>query len=106
MDERRETRLTSETLVHSLKRGTRRAHPCRNVSRLGCMIADAGLAAITGEDIEIELFEGVSVPARVIWARQGHVGLAFRREIDLATLRRLADPEPDIHNGRITRRAA
>lgn len=109
MDERRDERLVSETLVHSLKRGQRRAHPCRNISRLGCKIADAGLAASTGEDIEIELVEGSPILARVIWARQGHVGLAFRHEIDFATLRRVADPDAPSDYGlrdRLLRRAA
>lgn len=90
MDERRAERLTSETEVCSVKRGQRRTHACRNISRLGCMIADDGLAAVTGEDIEIELLGGVTVPARVIWARQGLVGLAFKREINPATVRFLA----------------
>lgn len=90
MDERNTRRLTSDAEIHSLKHGERRMHPCRNISRLGCMIADEGLAATTGEDIEIELREGIVVTARVIWARQGHVGLAFRGEIDIATLRHLA----------------
>ena len=90
MDERRIDRLVSETEVHTVKRGQRRRHACRNISRLGCMIADEGLAATTGEDIEIELLGGVLVPARVIWARQGHVGLAFKREINPATVRFLA----------------
>lgn len=90
MDERRAERLTSETEVCSVKRGQRRTHACRNISRLGCMIADDGLAAVTGEDIEIELLGGVTVPARVIWARQGFVGLAFKREINPATVRYLA----------------
>lgn len=93
MDERRAARLTSETEVHSVKRGQRRAHACRNISRLGCMIADEGLAASTGEEIEIELIGGVVIPARVIWARQGHVGLAFKREIDPATVRHVAATE-------------
>lgn len=90
MEERRAERLTSETEVCSVKRGQRRTHSCRNISRLGCMIADDGLAAVTGEDIEIELLGGVTVPARVIWARQGLVGLAFKREINPATVRFLA----------------
>lgn len=106
MDERRTDRLTSETLVHSTKRGQRRTHPCRNISRLGCMIADAGLAATTGEDLQIELIEGSPILARVIWARQGHVGLAFRREIDLATVRMIAEPEGDMRFDRFARRAA
>jgi hypothetical protein len=96
MEERRAERLTSETEVYSLKRGQRRTHACRNISRLGCMIADDGLAAVTGEDIELELLGGVTVPARVIWARQGLVGLAFKREINPATVRFLAADE-DIH---------
>ena len=96
MDERRAERLASETQIFSVKRGQRRTHACRNISRLGCMIADDGLAAVTGEDIEIELLGGVTVPARVIWARQGHVGLAFKREINPATVRYLAtDDESD-----------
>lgn len=96
MDERRIERFSSETEISSLKRGKRRTHRCRNISRLGCMIADDGLAAVTGEEIEIELLGGVTVPARVIWARQGYVGLAFRREINPATVRYLADsPEGD-----------
>lgn len=90
MDERRAERLTSETVVHSCKQGMRRTHVCRNISRLGCMIADDGLAASTGEDLDIELIDGVVVPARVIWARQGHLGLAFKREINPATVRFLA----------------
>lgn len=53
------------------------------------MIADDGLAAVTGEDIEIELLGGVTIPARVICARQGYVGLAFKREINPATVRYL-----------------
>lgn len=91
MDERRAERLTSETVVYSSKKGMRRAHVCRNISRLGCMIADDGLAASTGDDVDIELIDGVVVPARVIWARQGHLGLAFKREINPATVRFLAD---------------
>lgn len=90
MDHRRADRLTSETVVHSLKQGQRRSHECCNISRMGCMIADDGLAAITGEDIDIELLGGVVIPARVIWARQGQVGLAFKREINPATVRHLA----------------
>ncbi|WP_373490686.1 PilZ domain-containing protein, partial [Parasphingorhabdus sp.] len=90
MDERRAERLTSETLVHSRKQGNRRSHICRNISRLGCMIADDGLSASTGDDLDIELVDGVVVPARVIWARQGHLGLAFKREINPATVRFLA----------------
>jgi hypothetical protein len=97
MDERRAERLTSETEVFSHKKGQRRAHPCCNISRLGCMIADAGLHATTGEDLEIELVGGVVVPARVIWARQGHLGLAFKREINPATVRHLATPDENIH---------
>lgn len=89
MDERKEERLTSETLVHSLDKGCRRAHPCRNISRLGCMITADGLPASTGDDLEIELLEGVVVAARVIWARQGHLGLAFKRELNPATVRYL-----------------
>lgn len=90
MDERRTERLTSETLVHSSKLGNRRTHVCRNISRLGCMIADDGLSASTGDDLDIELVDGVVVPARVIWARQGHLGIAFKREINPATVRFLA----------------
>lgn len=90
MDERRAERLTSETLVHSCKQGTRRPHACRNISRLGCMIAAEGLVASTGDDLDIELVDGVVVPARVIWARQGHLGIAFKREINPATVRFLA----------------
>ncbi len=90
MEERRAERLTSETLVHSTRKGTRRTHVCRNISRLGCMIADDGLAASTGDDLDIELVDGVVVPARVIWARQGHLGIAFKREINPATVRFLA----------------
>lgn len=90
MEERRAERISSETEVYSVKRGQRRTHACRNISRLGCMISDDGLAAVTGEDIEIELLNGVTVPARVIWARQGLVGLAFKREINPATVRFLA----------------
>ena len=93
MDERRGERLSSETVVHSVKKGQRRAHECRNISRMGCMIADDGLAAITGEDIAIELLDGVVIPARVIWARQGHVGLAFKREINPSTVRHLAEAD-------------
>lgn len=89
-EERRAERLTSETLVHSCKQGSRRPHVCRNISRLGCMIADDGLAASTGDDLEIELIEGAVIPARVIWARQGHLGIAFKREINPATVRFLA----------------
>jgi hypothetical protein len=94
-DERRAERLTSETLVHSCMKGTRRSHVCRNISRLGCMIAEDGLAASTGDDLEIELVEGVVVPARVIWARQGHLGIAFKREINPATVRFLAAVDQD-----------
>lgn len=90
MEERRVERRHSETEVFSHKRGKRRTHSCRNISHLGCMIADDGLAATTGEDIEVELLNGVTVPARVIWARQGLVGLAFKREINPATVRFLA----------------
>ena len=93
MEERRAERLTSETEVYSVKKGQKRTHPCRNISRLGCMIADSGLNATTGEDVEIELLGGVIVPARVIWARQGYVGLAFKREINPATVRHLAAPD-------------
>lgn len=95
MEERRAERLNSETEVFSVKRGERRTHSCRNISRLGCMIADQGLAAMTGEDIEIELLSGVTVPARVIWARQGLVGLAFKREINPSTVRFLAAEESE-----------
>ena len=90
MEERKAERLTSETVVHSVKKGERRTHECRNISRMGCMIADDGLAAATGEDIDIELLGGLMIPARVIWARQGHVGLAFKREINPSTVRHLA----------------
>ena len=90
MEERKAERLTSETVVHSVKKGQRRTHECRNISRMGCMIADDGLAATTGEDIEVELVDGLVIPARVIWARQGHVGLAFKREINPSTVRHLA----------------
>lgn len=92
-DERRTERLTSETLVHSCRKGSRRAHACQNISRLGCMIADEGLAASTGDDLDIELVEGVVIPARVIWARHGHLGIAFKREINPATVRYFAIPE-------------
>lgn len=95
-DERRADRLTSETWVHSSKQGNRRSHACHNISRLGCMIADEGLAASTGDDLDIELVEGVVIPARVIWARQGHLGIAFKREINPATVRYLAIPEEAI----------
>lgn len=95
MEERRAERLISETEVTSVKRGERRTHSCRNISRLGCMIADQGLAASTGEDLEIELLGGVTVAARVIWARQGLVGLAFKREINPATVRFLATEDGD-----------
>lgn len=96
MEERRAERLSSETEIFSVKGGQRRTHACRNISRLGCMIADDGLEAVTGEDVEIELLGGVTVPARVIWARQGHVGLAFKREINPATVRYLSeDPASD-----------
>lgn len=96
-DERRTERLTSETLVHSCRKGDRRSHVCHNISRLGCMIADAGLAASTGDDLEIELVEGVFIPARVIWARQGHLGIAFKREINPATVRFLANVDQPGH---------
>lgn len=99
MEDRRAERLSSETEVHSVKRGQRRTHACRNISRLGCLIADEGLAAVTGEDIEIELLSGVTVPARVIWARQGFVGLAFKRELNPATVRFIATPEEGAHDG-------
>lgn len=90
MDGRKSDRVASETVVHSLRKGERREHLCRNISRLGCMIADDGLFASTGDDLEIELLDGVTIPARVIWARQGHVGLAFKRELNPATVRHLA----------------
>lgn len=93
MDGRKSDRVASETVVHSLSKGERRAHRCRNISRLGCMIADEGLYASTGEELDIELLNGVTIPARVIWARQGHVGLAFKRELNPATVRHLAIPE-------------
>lgn len=89
MDERDAERLTSDTEIHSLKEGRRRAHLCRNISRLGCMISDEGLAAATGECIEIELPHGLRVAARVIWARQGHIGLAFKEEVSAETVRHL-----------------
>jgi hypothetical protein len=98
MEERRAERLTSETLVHSSKQGQRRTHVCRNISRLGCMIADDGLSASTGDDLDIELVDGVVVPARVIWARQGHLGIAFKREINPATVRFLAVPDPALED--------
>ena len=98
-EERRAERLTSETLIHSCKQGTRRSHVCRNISRLGCMIAADGLAASTGDDLEIELVEGVVVPARVIWARQGHLGIAFKREINPATVRFLALDQNSLEDG-------
>ena len=90
MDERSAERLTSDSEVQSLKQGQRRTHLCRNISRLGCMISDDGLAAVTGETIEIELTDGCRVAARVIWARQGHVGLAFKDEVAIAAVRQLA----------------
>ena len=90
MDGRKSDRVASETVVHSLSKGERREHRCRNISRLGCMIADEGLFASTGDDLEIELLDGVIIPARVIWARQGHVGLAFKRELNPATVRHLS----------------
>lgn len=93
MDGRKSERVASETLVHSLKTGERRAHLCRNISRLGCMIADDGLFASTGDELEIELLDGITIPARVIWARQGHIGLAFKRELNPATVRHLAIAE-------------
>lgn len=89
MDERYAERLTSDSEVHSVKNGERRAHLCRNISRLGCMISDEGLNAATGDTVEIELLSGVCAAARVIWARQGHVGLAFKEEISSATVRLL-----------------
>lgn len=90
MDGRKSDRVASDTLVYSLRKGERREHLCRNISRLGCMIADEGLFASTGDDLEIELLDGVTIPARVIWARQGHLGLAFKRELNPATVRHLA----------------
>ena len=98
-EERRAERLTSETLIHSCKQGTRRSHVCRNISRLGCMIAADGLLASTGDDLDIELVEGVVVPARVIWARQGHLGIAFKREINPATVRYLALDQSPLEDG-------
>lgn len=56
------------------------------------MIADQGLGATTGDDIAIELVPDTIVEARVIWARQGLVGLAFRREIGANVLRQLVTP--------------
>lgn len=90
MDERSAERLSSDSEIHSLKQGKRRTHLCRNISRLGCMISDEGLGAVTGETIEVELLDECRVPARVIWARQGHVGLAFKEEVASATVRLLA----------------
>lgn len=92
MNERRDERLESETEVVSVRQGERRVHACRNISRLGCMISDAGLGATTGEEIAIELVPDTVVDARVIWARQGLVGLAFRQEIGANVLRLLAAP--------------
>lgn len=89
-DERQNERLSSEAVIHSLRDGTRTAHECVNISRLGCMIVCGGLDARTGDDVEIEFIEGVSMPARVIWRRRGHLGLAFKEEINLATMRYLA----------------
>jgi hypothetical protein len=92
MDERRAERWGSETEVCTVKRGQHRTHACRNISRLGCMISDSGLCANTGDDIDIELVPGTTVCARVIWARQGLVGLAFKHEIGANVLRQLAAP--------------
>lgn len=89
MDERKEERLTSDTLVQLRYKGTRRTHACRNISRLGCMISADDLVASTGDELDIELLDGVVVTARVIWARQGHLGLGFKREINPATVRYL-----------------
>ena len=93
MDERRAERLSSDTQVFTFARGNRLAHECRNISRLGCMIAMDGLDAATGDDLEVELVDGVVIPARVIWARQGYLGLSFKREINPATVRHLAEAD-------------
>ena len=90
MDERDSERLTSESVIYTVHNGVHMAHVCHNISRLGCMIERGQLQINTGDDVEIEFVEGVSVPARVIWSRRGHLGLAFREELNLATVRYLA----------------
>mgnify|MGYP002628396966 CR=1 FL=1 len=93
MDDRRAERLTSETEVYILVRGARQAHRCRNISHLGCMIAMDGMALSTGDDLKVELAEGTVIPSRVIWARQGFVGLAFKCAVKPATVRQLANAD-------------
>ena len=90
MEERESDRLTSEAVIFTVHGGIHRAHPCQNISRLGCMIEAGELAVCTGDDLEIEFVEGVSVPARVIWSRRGQLGIAFREELNMATVRYLA----------------
>ncbi|WP_375291058.1 PilZ domain-containing protein [Qipengyuania sp.] len=102
MDDRRTERLTSETEVFTLVRGARQAHRCRNISHLGCMIALDGMALATGDDLEVELAEGTVIPSRVIWARQGFAGLAFKCAIKPATVRQLASAD-QISGGGVAR---
>lgn len=100
MDERESERLTSEAVIFTVVEGVRRPHSCQNISRLGCMIEIGELKAATGDDIEVEFVEGVSVPGRIIWSRQGHFGISFREELNLATVRYLAlidRPDMDDH---------
>lgn len=93
MDERRSERLNSDKQVFIDVRGSRRAHACRNISHLGCMIAMDGLDVATGDDLEVELAEGMVIPSRVIWARQGFLGLAFKCAVKPAVVRALAGAE-------------
>ena len=100
MDERESERLTSEAVIFTVVEGLRRPHVCQNISRLGCMIETGDLRVSTGTDVEVEFVAGVSVPGRVIWSRQGHLGIAFRDELNLATVRYLAlidRPDMDDH---------
>lgn len=65
----------------------------RNISNEGLMLA-ADVPVMVGEAIEVALSESVVLSGEVIWARDGHCGIAFSAPIDAAgTLRALAQEQ-------------
>lgn len=57
----------------------------RNISDAGLMLA-ADVPVRTGEVVEIELSETVSIAGKVVWADQGNCGVAFTQNIDAVAL--------------------
>lgn len=87
VDERAAERLEVDIAAGLRSQPGRRRVPIliRNVSIHGFM-AEGGANLLPGMPVILDLFDGRSIPARIVWKRDGHVGGAFATPLDAETL--------------------